>query len=193
MAYWLLKTEPEAYSYDDLARDGVTVWDGVANNAALIHLRAMAPDAILHGGDIGHAQVIDDLAALAPLIAIRGNIDDHALAVPDAITLRFERVPNETVFSLLLIHIAVAGPQLRPEIVALAQKEGAALVVCGHSHVPFVGRDREITIFNPGSIGPRRLHLPIVFGEIVVDESVTFRHLDAETGETWLPPPPRWG
>lgn len=64
MAYWILKTEPEAYSYADLTRDGATVWDGVANNAALIHLRAMAPGdqaLIYHTGDerqaVGLAEV----------------------------------------------------------------------------------------------------------------------------------------
>lgn len=41
MAYWLLKTEPDNYSYDDLERDGSTVWDGVNNNLALKHLRTM--------------------------------------------------------------------------------------------------------------------------------------------------------
>lgn len=41
MTTWLLKSEPDVYSYDDLKRDGQTVWDGVANNTALIHLRAM--------------------------------------------------------------------------------------------------------------------------------------------------------
>ncbi|MEB3181181.1 MAG: EVE domain-containing protein [Nostocaceae cyanobacterium] len=41
MAYWLLKTEPEDYTYDDLERDGSTVWDGVSNNLALKHLRNM--------------------------------------------------------------------------------------------------------------------------------------------------------
>ncbi len=42
-AYWLLKTEPDAYSYEDLDLEGETVWDGVRNNAALQHLRAMQP------------------------------------------------------------------------------------------------------------------------------------------------------
>lgn len=41
MAYWLLKTEPEEYSYCDLERDGTTVWEGVSNSLALKHLRAM--------------------------------------------------------------------------------------------------------------------------------------------------------
>ena len=43
MAYWLLKTEPGSYSWDDLVRDGAAEWDGVRNNAAAAHLRAMRP------------------------------------------------------------------------------------------------------------------------------------------------------
>jgi predicted RNA-binding protein with PUA-like domain len=41
MAYWLLKSEPSSYSWDDLVRDGGTEWDGVRNNAARLHLKAM--------------------------------------------------------------------------------------------------------------------------------------------------------
>ena len=41
MAYWLVKSEPEKYSFEDLRRDGKTVWDGVRNNAAALHLKAM--------------------------------------------------------------------------------------------------------------------------------------------------------
>jgi predicted RNA-binding protein with PUA-like domain len=62
--FWLLKTEPENYSYADLERDGATVWDGVSNNAALMHLRAMQPGdlaLIYHTGDerqaVGLAEV----------------------------------------------------------------------------------------------------------------------------------------
>lgn len=43
MAYWLIKSEPSSYSWDDLIRDGRTEWDGVRNNAARLHLRAMKP------------------------------------------------------------------------------------------------------------------------------------------------------
>ena len=43
MAHWLMKSEPASYSWDDLVRDGVTDWDGVRNNAARLHLRAMQP------------------------------------------------------------------------------------------------------------------------------------------------------
>ncbi|MDP9421704.1 MAG: EVE domain-containing protein [Pseudomonadota bacterium] len=43
MAFWLMKSEPSSYSWDDLVRDGGTMWDGVRNNAARLHLRAMKP------------------------------------------------------------------------------------------------------------------------------------------------------
>lgn len=43
MAYWLMKSEPSSYSWNDLVRDGGTLWDGVRNNAARLHLRAMKP------------------------------------------------------------------------------------------------------------------------------------------------------
>ncbi|HWQ11382.1 MAG TPA: EVE domain-containing protein [Roseiflexaceae bacterium] len=64
-SYWLLKTEPDSYSFADLEREGRTVWDGVANNAALLHLRAMRPGdlaLIYHTGDerqaVGLAEVV---------------------------------------------------------------------------------------------------------------------------------------
>ena len=53
-SFWLLKTEPEHYSYADLERDGATIWDGVANNTALMHIRTMQPGdlaLIYHTGD----------------------------------------------------------------------------------------------------------------------------------------------
>jgi predicted RNA-binding protein with PUA-like domain len=54
MNFWLLKTEPDHYSYADLERDGATIWDGVANNTALMHIRTMQPSdlaLIYHTGD----------------------------------------------------------------------------------------------------------------------------------------------
>ena len=54
MNFWLLKTEPDNYSYADLERDGATVWDGVGNNTALMHIRTMQPGdlaLIYHTGD----------------------------------------------------------------------------------------------------------------------------------------------
>lgn len=149
------------------------------------HLRAHAPDHVLHAGDVGDERVLDQLRAVAPLTAVRGNIDSASM-LPDAIALRVEGAGFS--LPLLLTHIAVIGPKLRNEIVKLAQKAGAELVVCGHSHVPFLGRDRGIAMFNPGSIGPRRFQLPILFGLIDASASgVTFTHVSCETGERWVP------
>ncbi len=64
--YWLLKTEPEAFSYADLERDGGTLWDGVANNAALKHMRDMQPGdqaLIYHTGDERQAVGIAEITS----------------------------------------------------------------------------------------------------------------------------------
>jgi uncharacterized protein len=151
------------------------------------HLETVKPDAILHAGDIGDLAVLDKLRAFGPLFAVRGNIDTRASDVPDVLTL--DLLGDDRALRILLVHIAVHGPKLRNEIVQLAKAERASLVVCGHSHVPFIGVDRGLTMFNPGSIGPRRLHLPIVFGVIDIDaHGVKLRHINCETGERWLPP-----
>jgi putative phosphoesterase len=152
-------------------------------------LRELAPTAILHGGDIGDLAVLDALAEIAPVFAVRGNIDTHARDLPDVLIL--DVVPDALTppLRILLTHIAVYGPKLRAEIAKLARAEGAKLVVCGHSHVPFIGIDKGLTVFNPGSIGPRRFSLPIVFGRIDISPAgVKLAHLEAATGKQWLPP-----
>jgi putative phosphoesterase len=151
-------------------------------------IAALRPDRILHAGDIGDLDVLRRLGEIAPVSAVRGNIDVHAPDLPDALTLDV-RDGSESLFSLLVLHIAVYGPKLRAEAARLARAEHCAIVVCGHSHVPFIGRDRELTVFNPGSIGPRRFHLPIVFGTIAITpQAVRLAHIDCETGARWLPP-----
>ena len=155
--------------------------------AAAGHLAALRPDAILHGGDIGDLEVLARLAEVAPVFAVRGNIDVHAPSLPDVLTLDVVGGPRG--LRILVTHIAVHGPKLRADVAQLARSQGAGLVVCGHSHVPFIGRDRDLTVFNPGSIGPRRFHLPIVFGTIDVGPSgVRLAHVDCETGLAWSPP-----
>jgi uncharacterized protein len=157
--------------------------------ATRAHLTAMAPDAILHAGDIGDARVIDELAEIAPVFAVRGNIDTRA-AFPDVLTLDLVGGENnDRRLRIFLTHIAVNGPRLRADVARMARAERASLVVCGHSHVPFIGQERELAVFNPGSIGPRRFHLPIVFGTIAVTPTgVRLAHVDCETGRAWTPP-----
>jgi predicted phosphodiesterase len=90
--------------------------------------------------------------------------------------------------TVLLMHIAVYGAKIRGDAAQLARERGAGLIVCGHSHVPFIGKDRGLTVFNPGSIGPRRFHLPIVFGVLEIEQGkLSLRHIDCETGRAWVP------
>src|SRR3954468_18561934 len=110
------------------------------------HLTARAPDAILHAGDIGDLAVLAQLSRIAPVYAIRGNIDIHAPELPDVLTLDLVRTGEELqpVLGLLLVHIGVCGPKRRAEVPAMAHARTAQVVVCGHSHVPFLGRDRGL-------------------------------------------------
>jgi uncharacterized protein len=150
---------------------------------------ARRPHHILHAGDIGSQAVVDDLAKIAPTLTVRGNIDVGHLDFPDEILIDVVRDADESLFfKILLLHIGVNGPRLRAEVARRARAVEAALVICGHSHVPFIGRDAGIGIFNPGSIGPRRFHLPIVFGMMTIEpKGVTLQHVSCETGERWLP------
>jgi uncharacterized protein len=151
------------------------------------HLAALKPDAILHAGDIGDLSVLDDLRAIAPLYAVRGNIDTRAHELPDVLSLELEG--GGKMLRMLMTHIAVYGPKIRADVAKLARAEKAQLIVCGHSHVPFIGVDKGLTVFNPGSIGPRRFQLPIVFGTIdITPKGVKLAHVNCETGAAWSPP-----
>jgi putative phosphoesterase len=150
-------------------------------------LASAQPDAIIHAGDIGDLDVLARLAEIAPVHAVRGNIDVRA-DLPDVLVL--DVIDGETRrLRIYLTHIAVAGPRLRAEVARMARAERANLVVCGHSHVPFIGQQNDLGIFNPGSIGPRRFQLPIVFGTIeIAPQRVRLAHIDCETGRAWTPP-----
>jgi hypothetical protein len=151
------------------------------------YIAAQRPWHILHAGDIGEIAVLDGLAKLAKVTAVRGNIDVHTPELPDAITIDVRDLDGPLV-TLLLVHIAVYGPKLRADVAKLARAEGASIVVCGHSHVPFIGRDKGIAMVNPGSIGPRRFHLPIVFAVMDVGrERISMHHVSCETGLRWEP------
>ena len=87
-SFWLLKTEPDAYSFADLEREGATRWDGVSNNAALLHLRAMRPAdlaLIYHTGDERQAVGLAEITS-APYADPQAG--DPKLAVVDVRALR---------------------------------------------------------------------------------------------------------
>lgn len=153
---------------------------------ALSLIEALRPAAIVHAGDIGDLSVLGALGAIAPVIAVRGNIDGRS-GPPDVVELTVTR--GAATLRVLLTHIAVRGPRLRADARRLAEGFAADVVICGHSHVPLVARDAGFVVFNPGSIGPRRFALPIVFGVLDVKPTgVDLRHVDCETGERWRPP-----
>ncbi len=174
-------------------RDGALQIAVVADSHSAPHpqcvkwLALARPDHILHAGDIGNLRVLEQLAQVAPVSAVRGNIDEHREDIPDVRVIDVRDAAG-TLITVLLLHIAVNGPKLRADAARLAQAEDASVVVCGHSHVPFLGRDRDRVIFNPGSIGPRRFQLPILFGVLNVSRSgVTMQHFDCATGAPWQP------
>jgi hypothetical protein len=179
-----LQTRPEgAYRFAVVADT-----HGKPHPATHERLAELGPDVILHAGDIGDLAVLDQLAEVAPVLAVRGNIDTHVSDVPEQLTIELSS-GNVLKLRLLLVHIAVYGPKLRADVARRASSVRASLVVCGHSHVPFIGRDRGVSLFNPGSIGPRRFQLPIVLGSIdITATSARLSHIDCETGKTWLPP-----
>jgi putative phosphoesterase len=173
----------------DTEVDVVVVADthGHPHSGAHALIERLAPPVILHAGDIGDLSVLSGLRQLAPVLAVRGNIDGHAPSLPDSMTIDFV-VGARRLLRTLLTHIAVYGPKVRAEVARLARAQDADLVICGHSHVPFIGRDKGLVVFNPGSIGPRRFHLPIVFGVLRLGPNgISMRHVSCETGETWLP------
>ncbi|MBI4956009.1 MAG: metallophosphoesterase family protein [Myxococcales bacterium] len=161
---------------------------GAPHPAARELIRRERPDRILHAGDIGRLDVLDELAGIAPVLAVRGNVDSNASgAPPDSLVVSLHH-EGELVLRLLLVHIAVYGPKLRADAAALARAHGAGLVLCGHSHVPFIGRDKGLVVFNPGSIGPRRFSLPVTFGVLEISRArLVPRHVDCTTGAAWEP------
>src|SRR5688572_21204473 len=81
-------------------------------------LTELAPDAILHAGDIGDLALLDELANFAPVYAVRGNIDTRARDLPDVLVLT---IAAPTPLRILLTHIAVYGPKLRAAVARMAK------------------------------------------------------------------------
>lgn len=114
-------------------------------------------DHIVHGGDVCDASVLETLAAIAPVTAVRGNNGRG----PWASRLReTERVQIGGI-SVYAIH-DLADLDIEPSAA------GVQVVVSGHSHKPSVERRDGILYVNPGSAGPRRFKLPVSIGELTV-------------------------
>jgi putative phosphoesterase len=115
-------------------------------------------DHVVHAGDVGDAAILDALAAIAPLTAIRGNVDVAPWAA---------RLPETQSVTLGGIRIHVLH-----DLKALAIDPRTArvrVVVSGHSHQPVITERHGVLYVNPGSAGPRRFRLPITVAELIVD------------------------
>ena len=112
-------------------------------------------DHILHAGDICGDAVLQALAQLAPLTAVRGNNDrgEWAQRLPEALTVELGGV------AVHMIH----------DLKELVLPAGARVVISGHSHKPKVEERAGVLYVNPGSAGPRRFKLPISAGELLVE------------------------
>ncbi|MGB0118799.1 MAG: metallophosphoesterase family protein [Terriglobales bacterium] len=114
-------------------------------------------DRILHAGDVGAAEILEALAQIAPVSAIRGNVDTGAWAraLPQTESIDAGGI------SLYMLH----------DLGQLDLKPGAAgfrVVVYGHSHRPKMEEKNGVLYFNPGSAGPRRFDLPVSVGRLTV-------------------------
>ncbi len=150
-------------------------------------ISARDPTYILHAGDVGEMRILDDLKRIAPALAVRGNIDGRSSGLYDILTLNLTSAGGKAL-TIVMTHIGLARSRLLREVRTIALAQEADLVVCAHSHIPWIGTDSGVAVFNPGSAGPRRFNLPITFGAIdIAPEGVKLSHIDCETGRVWRP------
>lgn len=113
---------------------------------------------IIHAGDVGAPEILDLLREIAPVTAVRGNIDK----APWARKLPETEVVEVAGISLYVLH-DLAKLDLNPAAA------GFRVVIYGHSHVPKQEKHEGVLYFNPGSAGPRRFKLPISLGRLMIE------------------------
>jgi putative phosphoesterase len=129
---------------------------------------------IIHGGDIGGADLLDELRSLAPLTAVRGNNDvgNWAGCLRHSETIDVDGVRVHAIHDLKKLEIDPRERRIR-------------VIVSGHSHKPSIDERDGILFLNPGSAGPRRFKLPISIGELLIaGGTVTARVIELERPET---------
>ena len=131
---------------------------GLLRPEALDALRGS--DLILHAGDIGSPDILPALATIAPVIAVRGNIDTNewCQSIPETLVVEVGEA------KLCLTHD-------RSKLTVDPVQERCAAVISGHSHKPHNELVNGVLWFNPGSAGPRRFRLPIAVGRLYVTQN----------------------
>ncbi len=134
----------------------------IADTHGLLRAEAVAAlagvDLILHAGDVGDAEILRTLARVAPVTAIRGNVDTAGPCAQLPAT-EYVTVAGHNLYMLHSVNSLDIDP---------AAAEVAA-VIFGHSHKPLLEHRRGVLFFNPGSAGPRRFSLPISLGILECD------------------------
>lgn len=115
-------------------------------------------DLILHAGDVGDKEILDVLAQIAPVTAVRGNIDTANWSR----TLPESEVINAGGVSIYVLH-NIGQLDLKPAVA------GFRVVVYGHSHLPKIEEKNGVLFFNPGSAGPRRFTKPVSVGRLKIE------------------------
>jgi putative phosphoesterase len=114
-------------------------------------------DRILHSGDIGASEILEVLAQIAPVTAVRGNVD----------TARWARsLPETEVVEAGGVSIYILHDRSRLDL--KPEAAGFRVVIYGHSHQPKIEERNGVLYFNPGSAGPRRFHLPVSVGRLTI-------------------------
>lgn len=116
-------------------------------------------DQIIHAGDIGDPAILDELRRIAPVTAVRGNVDreDSPREIPETNVLEVEGM------SIYVLH-DIQALDLNPKAA------GFAAIIYGHSHIPEQELKSGVLYFNPGSAGPRRFRLPIGVGRLFFEK-----------------------
>jgi putative phosphoesterase len=127
----------------------------------LVALREVGPAHILHAGDVGDAAILDALAEIAPVTAIRGNTDTHGPCAELPATEAVE-LGGCLLYMLHDVHELDVNPRA-------AQ---IAVVISGHSHQPSINTRDGVLYLNPGSAGPRRFALPVTFATLQVEDGL---------------------
>ena len=151
-----MRAELEAQAILNSVRIGV-----IADTHGLLRPEAIAAlrgsDFIIHAGDIDEPVILETFSALAPVTAVRGNVDRGTWA---------EKLPTSAVLevggvSIYVIH-NLQELDLKPEAA------GFAAVIYGHTHIPTQENKKGVLYVNPGSAGPRRFQLPVSVGRLEV-------------------------
>ena len=144
---------------------------GLLRDSVMEALQQFDVGLIVHAGDVGSRSLLQRLETIAPVVAVRGNVDHELASLP----------PTELIsVNGQLIYVLHDLIQLDLDPVTA----GIAMVVSGHSHQPKIDRRRGVLYVNPGSIGPKRFRLPVTFAKVGCEERefvVKFVQLDKES------------